>query len=105
MSPEVKATLGEFSAYFSQFDDEDDFLSEDGSNMCYEIDVNTPDGGVIGRTMIISGHDKYGNPMVRDFGEFEILSNGEIIKFDGLSKSVSNTISENGLGSYEQENL
>ena len=102
MSPQVKATLGEFSAYFSQFDDEDDFLSEDGSNMCFEIDVTTSDGGVIGRTMIISGKDKYGNPMVRDYGEFEILANGEIIKWDGLSKSVTNDISANGLKIYEE---
>ncbi len=105
MSPQVKATLGEFSAYFTQFDDEDDFLSEDGSNMCFEIDVTTPDGGVIGRTMVYSGYDKDENPMVRDVGEFEILANGEIIKFDGLSKAVSNTISENGLEFYERENL
>lgn len=102
MSPQVKATLGEFSSYFSQFDDEDDFLSEDGSNMCYEIDVNTSDGGVIGRTMVYSGYDKYENPMVRDYGEFEILANGEIIKFDGLSKSVTNDISANGLKIHEE---
>jgi hypothetical protein len=102
MSPQVKATLGEFSSYFSQFDDEDDFVSEDGSNMCFEIDVNTPDGGVIGRTMVYSGADKYENPMVRDYGEFEILANGEIIKFDGLSKSVANDISANGLKIHEE---
>ena len=102
MSPQVKATLGEFSSYFSQFDDEDDFVSEDGSNMCFEIDVNTPDGGVIGRTMVYSGYDKDGRPMVRDYGDFEILSNGEIIACDGLSKFVTNDISANGLKLYEE---
>ena len=106
MSPQVKATLGEFSSYFSQFEDEDDFLSEDGSvPMCYEIDVETPDGGVIGRTLIQSGKDKYGNPMVRDFGEFEIIASGEIIKCDGISKTTANAISANGLKFYEQENF
>ena len=64
MNSYVKATLGAFSNHFSQFDDEDDFVSEDGSNMCFEIDVYTDDGGVTGRTMVYSGYDKYENPMV-----------------------------------------
>ena len=102
MSPQAKATLQAFSEHFSDFEDDDDFVSEDGSNMCFEIDVNTPDGGVIGRTMVYSGYDKDGRPMVRDYGDFEILSNGEIIACDGLSKFVTNDISANGLKIYEE---
>ena len=44
MSPQVKATLKAFSEHFSDFDDDDDFAGEDDTNMCFEIDVNTPDG-------------------------------------------------------------
>ena len=104
MSPQVKATLKAFSEHFSDFDDDDDFVGEDDTNMCFEIDVNTPDGGVIGRTMVYSGADKYGNSMVRDYGDFEILANGEIIACDGLSKFVTNDISANGLKIHEDGN-
>jgi hypothetical protein len=41
--------------------------------------------------------------MVRDYGDFEILANGEIIACDGLSKFVTNDISANGLKIYEEE--
>jgi len=102
MSPQVKATLQAFSEHFSDFEDDDDFVSEDGSNMCFEIDVYTDGGGVTGRTMVYSGYDKYENPMVRDEGEFEILANGEITAFDGLAKNVTNDISANGLKIHEE---
>jgi hypothetical protein len=105
MSPQVKATLQAFSEHFSDFEDDDDFVSEGGSNMCFEIDVYTDDGGVLGRTMVYSGQDKNGYPMVRDYGDFEILPNGEITKFDGLTDSVSNTISARGLEIHEEDTL
>lgn len=103
MSPQVKATLQAFSEHFSDFEDDDDFVGEENTNMCFEIDVHTPDGGVIGRTMVYSGYDKNGNPLVRDYGDFEILANGEIIACDGLSKFVTNDISAKGLKIYEEE--
>ena len=104
MSPQVKATLQAFSEHFSDFEDDDDFVGEENTNMCFEIDVYAEDGGVTGRTMVYSGQDKYGNPMVRDYGEFEILANGEIITWDGLSEFVTNDISAKGLGIYEGGN-
>tara|TARA_A100001037_G_scaffold244817_1_gene225850 strand:+ start:43027 stop:43344 length:318 start_codon:yes stop_codon:yes gene_type:complete len=104
MSPQVKATLQAFSEHFSDFEDDDDFVGEENTNMCFEIDVYAEDGGVTGRTMVYSGYDKNGNPMVRDYGEFEILANGEIITWDGLSKFITNNISEKGLEIHERGN-
>ena len=54
--------------------------------------------------MVYSGADKYGNSMVRDYGDFEILANGEIIACDGLAKFVTNDISTRGLEIYEEDN-
>lgn len=103
MTPQVKATLKAFAEHFSDFEEDDDFLGETGSEMCYEIEDDTSDGGVVGRTLVYCGTNKYGNPMVRDNGEFEIRSNGEIMKCDGVSMNICNSISSRGLEIYEEE--
>ena len=103
MTPQVKAPLQAFADHFSDFEEDDDFIGEDNNEMCYEIEDDTSNGGVIGRTLVYSGTNKYGNPMVRDNGEFEINSNGEILKCDGLSMDICNSISTRGLEIYEEE--
>ena len=71
MSPQVKATLQAFSEYFHEFEDAEDF-NYGTIQMCYEIDEERDDGSIIGRTMVYSGQNKYGHPMVRDEGIFEV---------------------------------
>tara|TARA_Y100001935_G_C16874063_1_gene299318 strand:+ start:180 stop:491 length:312 start_codon:yes stop_codon:yes gene_type:complete len=102
MSPQVKATLQAFSEYFHEFEDAEDF-NHGPIKMCYEIDEERDDGSIIGRTLVYSGHDKDGNPMVRDEGVFEVSSNGEIMKCDGLARFTCNYISDKGLEIYEEE--
>ena len=89
MSPQVKATLQAFSEYFHEFEDAEDF-NYGPIQMCYEIDQERDDGSIIGRTMVYSGHDKDGNRMVRDEGIFEVNTNGEIMKCDGLARFTLN---------------
>tara|TARA_B100000900_G_C20236320_1_gene576003 strand:+ start:87 stop:398 length:312 start_codon:yes stop_codon:yes gene_type:complete len=102
MSPQVKATLQAFSEYFHEFEDAEDF-NFGPIQMCYEIDQERDDGSIIGRTMVYSGHDKDGNPMVRDEGVFEVNADGEIMKCDGLARFTCNYISDKGLEIYEEE--
>ena len=102
MSPQVKATLQAFSEYFHEFEDAEDF-NYGPIQMCYEIDQERDDGSIIGRTMVYSGHDKDGNRMVRDEGIFEVNTNGEIMKCDGLARFTLNYISDKGLEIYEKE--
>ena len=103
MTPQVKATLQAFADHFSDFEEDDDFIGDDNNEMCYEIEDDTSYGGVIGHTFVYCGKNKYGNPMVRDEGVFEIKSNGEILKCDGLSMDICNLISTRGLEIYEEE--
>ena len=100
MSPQVKATLRAFSEYFHEFEDEEDF-NYGPIQMCYEIDEERDDGSIIGRTLVYCGKNKYGNPMVRDEGVFEVNANGEIMKCDGLARFTLNYISDEGLKIYE----
>lgn len=100
MSPQVKATLRAFSEYFHEFEDEEDF-NYGPIQMCYEIDEERDDGSIIGRTLVYCGKNKYGNPMVRDEGVFEVNANGEIMKCDGLARFTLNHISDEGLKIYE----
>jgi len=100
MSPQVKATLQAFSEYFHEFEEPDDF-NYGSIQMCYEIDEERDDGSIIGRTMVYCGKNKYGNPMVRDEGVFEVNANGEIMKCDGLARFTCNYISDEGLKIYE----
>lgn len=102
MSPQVKATLQAFAEYFHEFEDPEDF-NYGPIQMCYEIDEERDDGSIIGRTLVYSGHDKDGNPMVRDEGVFEVNANGEIMKCDGLARFTCNYISDKGLKIYEEE--
>tara|TARA_B100001093_G_scaffold3393_1_gene3501 strand:+ start:116 stop:427 length:312 start_codon:yes stop_codon:yes gene_type:complete len=102
MIPQVKATLKAFTEYFDEATNPEDFYY--GSvKMCYEIDEELEDGSIIGRTMVYSGQNKDGHPMVRDKGKFEISSNGEIMRCDGLLSSTCDFISEKGLKLYEEE--
>ena len=101
MTPQVKATLKAFAEYFNEADAPEDFYY--GTiQMCYEIDEETSEGGIIGRTLVYSGQNKDGHSMVRDEGVFEISSNGEIMKCDGLLSSTCNFISTRGLEIYEK---
>ena len=100
MSPQVKATLRAFSEYFHEFEDAEDF-NYGPIQMCYEIDEERDDGSIIGRTLVYCGKNKYGNPMVRDEGVFEVNANGEIMKCDGLARFTLNYISDEGLKIYE----
>ena len=100
MSPQVKATLQAFSEYFHEFEDAEDF-NYGSIQMCYEIDQERDDGSIIGRTLVYCGKNKYGNPMVRDEGIFEVNANGEIMKCDGLARFTLNYISDEGLKIYE----
>lgn len=102
MTPQVKATLRAFSEYFHEFEEPDDF-NYGSIQMCYEIDEERDDGSIIGRTMVYCGKNKYGNPMVRDEGVFEVNPNGEIMKCDGLARFTCNYISDEGLKIYEEE--
>ena len=102
MTPQVKATLQAFAEYFNEFEDAEDF-NYGTIQMCYEIDEETSEGGIIGRTMVYSGQDKKGNRMVRDEGVFEVNSNGEIMRCDGLLSSTCDYISDKGLKLYEEE--
>lgn len=101
MTPQVKATLKAFAEYFNEADAPEDF-HYGTIQMCYEIDEETSEGGIIGRTLVYSGQNKDGHSMVRDEGVFEISSNGEIMKCDGLLSSTCNFISTRGLEIYEE---
>jgi len=101
MTPQVKATLQAFADHFSDFEEDDDFIGEDNNEMCYEIDEERDDGSIIGKTLVYCGKNKYGNPMVRDEGVFEVNANGEIMKCDGLARFTLNYISDEGLKIYE----
>jgi len=102
MSPQVKATLQAFAEYFNEAEDAEDF-NYGAIQMCYEIDQEREDGSIIGRTLVYSGQDKNGHSMVRDEGVFEVSSNGEIMRCDGLLSSTCDHISEKGLEIYEEE--
>jgi hypothetical protein len=102
MTPQVKATLQAFSEYFHEAEEPEDF-NYGAIQMCYEIDQERDDGSIIGRTMVYSGQDKNGNRMVRDEGVFEVNSNGEIMRCDGLLSSTCDYISDKGLKLYEEE--
>lgn len=101
MTPQVKATLKAFAEYFHEADAPEDF-NYGTIQMCYEIDEEREDGSIIGRTMVYSGQNKDGHSMVRDKGEFEISSNGEIMKCDGIAMFTCNFISTRGLEIYEE---
>ena len=103
MTPHVKATLRAFSEYFHEFEESEDF-NHGPILMCYEIDEERDDGSIIGRTLVYSGQNKDGHRMVRDEGVFEVSSNGEIIRCDGLARFTCNYISDKGLEIYESEN-
>ena len=102
MTPQVKATLQAFAEYFNEAEDAEDF-NYGAIQMCYEIDQEREDGSIIGRTLVYSGQDKNGHSMVRDEGVFEVSSNGEIMRCDGLLSSTCDHISEKGLEIYEEE--
>lgn len=102
MTPQVKATLQAFAEYFHEFEDAEDF-NYGPIQMCYEIDQERDDGSIIGRTLVYSGQNKDGHPMVRDEGVFEVNANGEIMKCDGLARFTLNYISDKGLEIYEEE--
>ena len=102
MTPQVKATLQAFSEYFNEAEEPEDF-NYGTIQMCYEIDEERGDGSVMGRTMVYSGQNKDGHRMVRDEGVFEVNSNGEIMRCDGLLSSTCDYISDKGLKLYEEE--
>jgi hypothetical protein len=101
MTPQVKATLKAFAEYFNEADDPEDFYYGP-VQMCYEIDEEREDGSIIGRTLVYAGQNKDGHRMVRDKGVFEIKSDGEIMKCDGIAMFTCNFISSRGVEIHEE---
>ena len=101
LSSEAGSTLEAFNDSFSSGSTNTYYAETTGAEMFYEIGNESSDGSCTGEVYRVAGKNADGHDMCRKVGTFRIDSNGEIVRFPGVTRKTMNEISARGLEIYE----